>query len=191
MTPAADHGCMAYTVPTTELPQLRIGDTWQWRREDLGDYPASTWTLTYYFRNATSYFNVTATADADAFEVSVAKATTAGYVTGWYDWFAMVDDGAERYQVDSGRVELLPDPSGSVALDARTHARTMLDTIEAALESRAAADTLDLISTQLDARGLTRDREGLLKLRTYYRAEVAREDRARNGVKSNRILAVG
>lgn len=182
---------MAYTVPTTEPPELRIGDTWEWRREDLGDYPASTWTLTYYFRNATAYFDVAATADGDDFEVSVAKATTAGKTAGWYDWVAMVDDGTDRHQVDSGRVELLANVATAAAYDARTFARKMLDSIEDALEARATADTLDLISTQLAERGLTRDRNGLIKLREYFRAEVAKEDRARLGVKSNRILAVG
>lgn len=181
---------MAYTVPTTEPAQLRAGDTWQWRREDLSDYPASAWTLTYYFRSAAAYFDVTATADGDAFEVSVAKATTAAKTAGWYDWFAMVDDGAERYQVDSGRVEVLANVAAAAAYDARTFARKMVDSIEDALESRATADTLDVIQTQLDSRGLTRDRNGLLKLREYFAAEAAREDRARLGVKSNRILAV-
>lgn len=180
---------MAYTVPTTEPAQLRAGDTWQWRREDLGDYPATTWTLTYYFRNAAGYFNITAAADGSVFEVEVAKATTAAYTAGDYDWYAAVDNGTERYQVDSGKLELLPNFSNA-AYDGRSFARTMLDYIEAALESRAAADTLDLISTQLEARGLTRDREGLLKLRNTFAAEVAKEDRATSGVKSNRMLAV-
>ena len=64
-------------IPTSEPDSLRIGDTWQWRREDLFDYPASAWTLIYYFRNATSHFDVTASADGSYFAVTVAKATTA------------------------------------------------------------------------------------------------------------------
>src|SRR5574340_367386 len=77
---------MAYTAPTNEPSALRAGDTWSWRREDLGDYPASSWTLKYYFRNSSAKFDATATADGDDFEVTVAKATTAGYTVGWYDW---------------------------------------------------------------------------------------------------------
>lgn len=182
---------MAYTVPTSEPTELRVGDTWQWRREDLGDYPASTWTLTYYFRNATAKFDVAATADGDAFEVSVAKGTTATRTAGFYDWVAMVDDGTERYQVDAGRIELLPDLALDSVYDARTFARKMLDSIEDALEARASADTLDLINAQLAERSLGRDRNGLLKLREYFRAEAAKEDRQRNGIRTNRILAVG
>ena len=51
---------MAASIPTTEPTSLRAGNTWQWRREDLSDYPASTWTLTYHFRNRTSHFDVVA-----------------------------------------------------------------------------------------------------------------------------------
>lgn len=182
---------MAYTVPTKEPAQLRVGDTWQWRREDLGDYPASTWTLTYYFRNASAHFDATASADGDVFSVSVAKATTAGKTAGWYDWVAMVDDGTDRHQVGVGRVELLANVATAAAADLRTFARKMLDYIEAELISRGSSGQLDLINAQLADRQLGRDRNGLITLRTYFKAEVDKEDRARRGVRSNRILAVG
>lgn len=182
---------MGYTVPTTEPNSLRAGDTWQWTRENLSDYPATTWTLTYYFRNATSHFNVVATADGSTFAVSVAMATTADRVPGWYDWTAFVSDGTERYQVGAGRLEVLPDLANAVPYDGRTFARRMLDYIEAALEERASTDQLDLITAQLENRSLTRDKAGMLSLRDRFRAEVAVEDRTRRGIRSNRILAVG
>lgn len=182
---------MGYTIPTTEPISLRAGDTWQWTRENLSDYPATTWTLTYYFRNATSYFDIAATADGSTFAVSVALATTATRAPGWYDWTAFVTDCTERYQVGQGRLEVLPDPAGAVAHDGRTFARRMLDYIEAALESRASTDQLDLITAQLENRSLTRDKAGMLSLRDRFRAEVAVEDRTRRGIRSNRILAVG
>ncbi|MHB8913240.1 MAG: hypothetical protein ACYC42_11450, partial [Lysobacter sp.] len=162
----------------------------QWTR-DLGDYPADVWTLSYYFRNATSKFNVTATADGTTHEVSVALATTAGYVAGWYDWTSFVTDGTSRYQVSTGRTEVLPDLANDVAYDGRTFALRMLDYIEAALESRASTDQLDLINAQLDTRSISRDKAGMIVLRDRFRAEVATEDRARRGIRSNRILAVG
>lgn len=182
---------MAYTAPINEPKQLRAGDTWNWRREDLGDYPASAWTLKYYFRNASAKFDVTAAADGDLYEATVAKATTAGYTVGWYDWIAVVENATERHQVDSGRVEVLPDLSTNAVYDARSFARKMLDYIEAALLSRASSDQLDLINAQLEARSITRDKEGMLKLRNFFAAEVRLEDLDRAGVRRNRILAVG
>lgn len=164
---------MGYTVPTSEPSQLRSGDTWQWRREDLSDYPASTWTLTYYFRNASGYFDVAASADGDLFAVSVAAATTAAYTAGWYDWYALVSAGTERYQIGTGRIEVLADVSAAVAFDGRGWARRMLDLVEAALLGRATSDELDLINATMGDRGLSRDRGGLIALRSQLKTELA------------------
>lgn len=179
---------MAYTVPTTEPAALRSGDTWQWTR-DLGDYPADAWTLTYYFRNATAHFDVVATADGTGYAVSVAKATTAVLVPGWYDWTAFVSSATERYQVGTGRTEVLPDLAAAAPHDARSFARRMLDYIEAALESRASSDQLDLVNAQLDTRSISRDKAGLLTLRSQFRNEVSREEQVRTGKYKTRILA--
>ncbi|MCU0810129.1 MAG: hypothetical protein MUE59_03685 [Thiobacillaceae bacterium] len=182
---------MAFTVPTTEPTALRAGDTWAWRREDLGDYPASVWTLNYHFRNASSHFDIAATADGDAFAVSVASATTATRPPGWYDWFALVTDGTSRHYVAEGRCEVTPDIANPVPYDGRTWARRMLDYVEAALESRASSDQLDVIEAALDMRKIKRGEGGLSKFRDQLKSEVLAESRAARGVKSNRILAVG
>lgn len=169
---------MSADIPTTEPTSLRAGDTWQWRREDLADYPASAWTLTYYFRNASAYFDVTATADGDAFAVSVAKATTAGKASGWYDWIAVATSATERFEVDRGRVEILPDYSAAAVLDGRTWARKMLDYVEAELLSRGSSGQLDLINAALGDRSLSRDKAGLISLRSQLKAEVSRDEHA-------------
>ena len=179
---------MGYTVPTTEPIALRAGDTWQWRREDLSDYPASVWTLTYYFRNAASYFNVIAAADGDSFAVSVTAAVTAAYTPGAYDWYALVTDGTERYQVDTGRAEISTDISAAAAYDGRTWARRMLDSVEAALEGRATSGELDLISATQEQRGITRDRAGLITLRSQLLREVAATDPSMYAGKSRLVV---
>jgi GNAT superfamily N-acetyltransferase len=180
---------MAATIPTTEPLTARAGDTWQWRRDDLSsDYPASAWTLKYYFRNAAGYFDVTAAADGDEFAVSVAMATTAGYAVGHYDWFAVVESATERFQVDAGRLQVLPNMATAAAYDGRGFARKMLDAIEAALLSRATADQLDMVATQLGDRSLTRDRASLIQLRSQFMAEAKREEAAQNGTDSRRML---
>ena len=168
---------MAATIPTTEPDSLRAGDTWQWRRDDLSDYPASTWSLVYHFRNADQYFDVNAGADADAFLISVPAATTATRTPGRYTWYAMVTDGTDRFNVDEGSVELLADVSAAAAYDGRNWSRRMLDYVEAALESRASADQLDLINATLADEGYTRDREGLIRLRSALEIEVKRTEK--------------
>jgi hypothetical protein len=167
---------MAASIPTTEPAELRIGDTWQWRREDLSDWPASVWTLSYHLRNASAYIDITAAADGDAHSVSVPAATSATYSAGDYEWVAFVTDGSDRFQAGTGRVKLTANVALAAAYDARGFARRMLDAVEARLESRATADQLDMIELQLEDRQLQRDRGGLIKLRSQLIAEVRREE---------------
>lgn len=165
---------MGYQSPIVEPTELRAGDTWQWCRS-LSDYPASTWSLSYKFRNATSHFDVAAAADGDAFAILVPMATTAGYAAGSYIWYAFVENGTERYQVDDGSIQVLPDVSSAVAYDGRGWARTMLDYVDAALLGRASAGQLDVINATASDRGVTRDRAGLIKLRSQFKIEAKRE----------------
>lgn len=182
---------MAYTAPTNEPTQLRAGDTWNWRREDMGDYPASEWTLKYYFRNATAKFDITAAADGDLFEVAVAKSTTAGYTAGEYTWVAFVETADDRHQVDSGSLEVLQDVSVDAVYDGRSFAQKMVDYIEAALLDRASSDQLDLINATLEQRSISRDKAGLITLRDAFKAEVRRDANDSSNVRRTRILAVG
>jgi hypothetical protein len=182
---------MAQSIPTTEPTRLRAGDTWQWRREDLSDFPATAWTLTYWFRNSTDHFDVSAAADGTAFAVTVAKANTAAKVAGDYDWVAVVESATERHEIGSGHLTLLPNLATQAAADLRSFARRMLDAIEAALESRASTDQLDLVNATLEARSIQRDRAGLIVLRSQFLAEVRREDTRAKGASPYRMLAVG
>jgi hypothetical protein len=179
---------MGYTVPTTEPTALRAGDTWQWRREDLSDYPASAWTLKYYFRNASAFFDVTAAADGNAFAVSVPKATTAGYTVGDYDWVAVVESATERYQIDAGLLAVERNLATAAAYDARSFARTMLDAVEAALTAKATSQQLDLVQAALADRSMQYNPAALMTLRSQLKNEVKREQAAQNGTDDRRLL---
>lgn len=180
-------------IASTEPTTLRAGDTWAWTRQ-LSDYPATAWTLTYYFRNAAAKFDVVATASGDDYAVSVAKANS-GKTPGWYDWTAFVESDTERHQVDTGRIQILQNVAADAVYDGRTFARRMLDAIESALESRATGDQLDLITASTGDRNIGRDKDRLMQLRMQFRLEVRAEEdkerRANGGSKRNRILMVG
>lgn len=184
---------MTAPVPTNEPLQLRAGITWQWRREDLSDYPASTWTLKYWFKktgSAGANFSVTAFADGESFAISVAATTTAAYTAGDYTWTAIVTAGAEAFEVDSGLLDVLPRYDQAANLDDRTHARKVLEAIEAVIEGRA---TLDQEEYTIGNRSLKRTPiEELIALRDRYRAEVLSEENASaiaNGLATkNRVL---
>jgi hypothetical protein len=167
---------MAADIPTTEPSSAYAGDTWKWRREDLTDYPATAWTLTYYLTRAAASATIVAVADGSYFSVTVAKAVTALISAGKYFWAAFVSDATERFQVDQGTIEVLPDIAASAALDRRTHARKVLEAIEAVLESRATVDQMGytIAGRRLDRMPIA----DLLTLRGHYRDECDTEDQA-------------
>lgn len=163
-------------IPANEPSSLRAGDTWKWTRT-LADYPAGTWTLKYSFKNATSYFEIVAGTSGTDHSVSVAAATTAAYVAGSYTWMAWVEGGtSEKYTVDTGTLEVDPDYRASTAAyDGRSHARKMLDAIEAWLEARApAVAEYEVAGRRMKYIPIAE----LVKLRNRYGLEVRNEDAA-------------
>ncbi len=146
----------------------------------LPDYPAPTWVLSYILYSSTAKTTLTATASGSSHLILVATTTTDDIAPGRCDWIASVTNGTERYQVGSGAVEILPNIAAisTGGYDNRSPARQILDAIDALMVSRASADQLDLIRTQLGDRALQRDAVGLLKIRQHFAAIVANEDRA-------------
>ena len=181
---------MSVTIPTTEPTEIRAGDSVKWTRS-LSDYPASTWTLSYALRGP-GEIDITASADGDDHSVSELPATTAGWTEGIYNWVAKVTDGTDTYTIDEGTVEILEDLAAVTgAYDGRSHAKKVLDAIEAVIEGRASQDQM---SYTIAGRSLARTPiPDLLKLRDRYRAEYAQEGRAEKAANSKghagRILA--
>lgn len=164
-----------------EPREIAASDSLSWERS-LTDYPASEgWTLHYALFNATAAYTIDSTADGDTHIVSVDSATTAAWTAGRYDWTAYVThtDG-RRKSLFTGVIKITPDLSQPY--DGRSHARKMLDAIEAVLEGRATAQEIDLIKAQRgiqgDDRAIERDTAALIPLRDKYKAEVAAEERA-------------
>lgn len=121
------------TVPES----LVAGDTWEWTR-DLSDYPAGTWTLTYYLRKEGKSYSFAASASGTTHSVSVAAATTAAYEPGKYFLQARVTSGSEKFTLEDEEcwVEVLPNPASDKS-DPRTWARRTLDAVEAFLAGNA------------------------------------------------------
>lgn len=180
-------------IPTKEPIAAVAGTTWKWKRTDLTEhYPASGgWTLDYALRGP-GVINVTASADGDNFLVSLAAATTKDYKVGDYWWTARVKKGAEEFEVGSGRLKITINLAASSAdtYDGRSHAKKVLDAIEAVLEKTA---TREQEQYQIAGRALIlRKPEELLVLRDRYKAESLREEQAaaiaRGEKPKNRIL---
>lgn len=128
---------MTYVIPQIEPTSLLIGDTWTWQRT-FGDYPAPTWTLTYYFKKADYNFSVICTAVGQTFQATVLPAANATFRPGSYRWTAVVSDGAgNRYTLFEGETVVLVDPAAVGNVDYRTTAQKIVEACYAAALSRA------------------------------------------------------
>lgn len=95
----------------------------------------------------------------------------AAWAPGRYAWHYTATLGAARHTVAAGQVEVLPDPSA--AHDPRSHARKVLDAIEAYLENADySASRTRIADRELQNIPIPE----LLALRDRYRSEVRSEE---------------
>jgi len=165
--------------PTQEPDTLVVGDRWVWRRDDLvSDYPLDEYALEYRFTEDstgnTNAFTIAATEAESTYLVEIASAVTASLTAGDYQWAAFIirSSDNQRIVVDQGRTEILPNLQTTTA-DLRSHAKKVLDAIEAVLENRASQDQM---SYSIAGRSLSRmSIDDLMTFRNRYRAEYLRE----------------
>lgn len=181
-----------FEIPEREPGQLVIGDRWRWKRKDLNDFPAPTWTLKYVFAShdgGLGKFTLTASADGDDHEIDEAKADTTNYGAGLYRWQALVDDGTSRHIIDEGFITLEPDPETAAPseLDQRSIAKRMVDLYESFFESRISADELDQQSYSVAGRSLAfAPKEEVRADYRYWRNKWINEQRAQRARKGRR-----
>jgi hypothetical protein len=149
----------------------------------LPDYPAGGgYTLKYRLspRTTGAAIDITCSASGNDHRCGAAASVTATWTAGEYSWSCWVEKGAERYSGTAypwrGECTILPNPATTTNYDARSHARKVLDAIEAVLEGRA---TLDQEEYTIGGRSLKRTPvEQLIRFRQRYKQEVAGEDAA-------------
>jgi hypothetical protein len=161
-------------IPST----LRAGDTFSWT-ESLPDYPASNgWTLTLVLsKYGQTLITIEATADGDDYAIAITAAVSALWTAGVYSWMAYVykeveEVISEKYTLESGNLTILPDltQAGSTT-DLRSHAKKVLDAIEALLEGKT-----DVISYSIAGRSISKmTPTELIKWRSFYKTEYQRE----------------
>lgn len=167
--------------------EIIIGDTITWIRRNVqaasendagaveyADIKASEgWTLKFTAVGKLGIFTITAAADsdnADDFKFTIAAATTAAYTAGDYKWQLVATKTTTRYTIAEGWITLTDNISGRSALyDNRSHAKKVLDAIEAVIEGRA---SMDQMGYQIAGRSLSRTPiPDLIKLRSLYKDE--------------------
>lgn len=178
------------TPPAREPATVTAGDRVRWRRDDLADtYDAeSGWTLSYALNGPNgAAASATVTADGNGW---LAVLDASALVAGRWAWSLFASQAVfGRYTIDSGELDVRPDPAAPGAgYDPRSHARRVLDAINATIEGRASA--ADLKVTFADGRSIERiPHSELLTMRKHYARLVAGEDRKAKGIGPGRVLA--
>ena len=188
----------ASNYPSQEPETLVVGDRWVWQRPDLvTDYPTDQYALTYEFHcdsggGGSHKFTVTASETSTAYVVEVSSTVTENYTAHLYKWYAFITrtSDSQRVAVDNGITTLVANYADSNA-DVRTHAKKVLDSIQAVIENRA---TVDQSSFTIAGRSLSRMTiDELFMVRDRYRAEYNEEvkkARIRNKKPSGNLIGV-
>jgi hypothetical protein len=169
---------------------IYAGDSLSWT-ESAGEYPAPVWTMHYAIRGA-SKLDLDSTPDGTDHKFTVAAANTASLQPGFYTWQSFVTDGTgARHTVSTGSISIRANLAiQNSGFDGRSHAQKVLDAIEATMEGRASKAQG---SVQINNRQIQYLKpEELVKWRSFYKAEVAREKTAEKVAQGeepgNRIL---
>lgn len=115
-------------IPTYEPREIVVGSTLKWTR-DFEGYPASEYSLTYYFRGAGQGFD--------------AAATTSEMTPGAYYWQAVAVKDGEKFVAARGEAKAvagLASVAAATTVDGRSEAKKTLDAIDALLAGKATLD---------------------------------------------------
>jgi hypothetical protein len=171
---------------SADIPaELRAGDTAKWQRS-FSDYPASAgWVLAYTIAGTGGVFTASATANGDAFEVTISAATTDAWPAGRYQITEYVSKDGERFTLNTQPLRVLANLVGASPGDTRSHAQKMLDAIEAWLESKApTAASVEIAGRKISNYPLA----DLLALRSKYKFEVSQETGLATGKRGSKLL---
>jgi hypothetical protein len=164
-------------IPTSEPTEIIQGLTCKWTRTDLHtDYPASDWTLTYYFVGPTAW-NKAATADGDDYDVTLSAAETTALLPGRYKLYGRVSYSGELYEIYRADCIVIEDPAAvEMGEDQRSWARRCLEKVETALEG--STDSL-ILNYSIGGAGRTIGKMSVgerIKWRDYFAAKVQQEE---------------
>jgi len=186
---------MAFDVPDPNTPpeseplKFHAGETVKWKRTDLSDFPASTYTLYYTLvKDGTRIiFNSSQDGSTENHAVTLAHGTTAAYTVGVYNWSVEARSSSEVYIVDKGVMEILTDyAEQSSGADERSVAKKMVDAYESLFANQITNKTIEQLSYSIAGRSISKlsaeqIRMEYLRWKRIYESELDNE-RINNGL---------
>jgi|GEM_PF-349166 len=178
----AGRWAFSFLAETMSRPtEIRSGDTYTW---DVSSslYPATDgWTLKVTISNSNSFKRVSAATATDgvSYTITLSALDTGALRAGTYAVIEAVEKGIgaslERHTLSSYPLTVLENLAGAVTpIDARSHARKVLDAIQAVMEGRASTDQQSL--TIGDKTLVQTPMRDLLALKGHYQKLVDNED---------------
>ena len=173
---------MAITVSENVPASFRAGTTVPWS-VTYPDFPASeSWELRYFFRReGGDPIEFEATANGDAFEVTLTAAQTAKFSDGRYEWHAIATkQGTGTDIAGSGVVDVWPDPTKA---HTKSFSEEALEMVEASIRGDlpTAQESINLAGLDITKMSLSER----FALRDRIKAEIARERQRRRLNKGN------
>lgn len=167
--------------PTSEPALVSRGERWAWKRGDIASaYPSSAYTVRWVARpeseaSIAREVSIAGSASGSDWLFVLATSSSDDVQPGRYRWQLIVTrtSDSEEVVIDRGAITVLADLDEATG-DLRSHARRMLDAIEAAIEG--SADSTVLSYTMPNGHSLSH--MGVaerMQWRSYYRREVYAE----------------
>jgi hypothetical protein len=179
---------MSYVTVLDEIPKkLTAGESLSWS-VSLSDYLASeSWVLTYTLVKSDTRIQIVSSASDDDHLIEIPSTTTENYSPGTYDYQAHIFNGAEKYQVDAGVIEVVTNfAAQSSGFDSRSHAKIVLDALEAAIEGRASKTQMSQMVGSVQVQHMTLTEQ--IKIRDQYAFKYRKELVAAGKIKSRRTI---
>ena len=135
---------MAYAQVFDRIPtKITAGTSVSWLVA-LPVFPATDgWTLTYTLVTSAAQVVVASTPSGVDHLFEIQHTTTDDWDAGVYAWQSHISNGTERYQVDSGSVEIVADFAiSTTGKDTRTWLDTAIEALQAAIAGRASKTQL-------------------------------------------------
>ena len=173
------------TTPLPYSPPTRAyaGDTIQWQRLNGSYYPAAGWSIEVTLRNAGAVHTFQSAPAGLAHVLTITPAESALLEAGNWSLLETYTNGIDRFTGAQNTIQILP--SLTLPTDNRTHARKVLDAIEAVIVGTASSSTSEMTIAGRTLKHIP-PRE-LLDLRDRYKQEVLQEEREAGQGKSTRV----
>ena len=176
---------MARTIPTAEPEKLRAGDTWEFKKAELSDFPSSDgWTLRYEL-NGPDALEFATSGPTDGFWlITLTADKTRGIKPGNYvlTLRAVLDNADptpdEIYTLESRIVQVKRDPSDAAEGDFESFNEKMLNAIEIELLRRATGGKF-IESYSLEDRSISKESTAELERRRAKYASLVDAERNR------------